>query len=367
MRPLPLRLIVAFLLAGMAAGWPVVLDAVGPGSPQAGAAAAPQAVGAPGPPSLPFPEWLAQLRKDALEKGISARTVELALSDVEQIPVVVKRDRTQAERTLSLDQYLKRRLGRKTVRTAREMAKRHASLLAKISAHYNVPSGIIVAIWGLESNFGRFSGVRPTIASLATLAYDNRRAAMFRDELFNALRILDRGDIDLARMKGSWAGAMGQPQFMPSSYLEFAEDFDRDGKRDIWGTEADVFASIANYLKQHGWTAGRGWGRAVKLPKGADEKIAAALPPRGAGCEAVRQMSEAASPSRWHALGVRPAAGRPLSKSDVTASLVRAGSRSFLVFDNYGVLLQYNCAHAYALAVALLADQIPVARRPKKD
>lgn len=362
MRPSHIRLVVALLVASVAAGSPVVLDAVGPGFLQAGAAAAPQSVGAPGAPALPFPEWLAQLRKDALENGISARTVDLALSDVEQTPVVVERDRTQAERTLSLDQYLKQRLGRRTVSKAREMATRHARLLAKVSAHYSVPPGIIVAIWGLESNFGRFSGVRPTIASLATLAYDSRRAAMFRNELFNALRILDRGDINLARMKGSWAGAMGQPQFMPSSYLEFAEDFDGDGRRDIWGTEADVFASIANYLKQHGWTAGSGWGRAVTLPKGADAKIRLALPLRVAGCEAVRQMSEAASLSRWRALGVRSAGGRPLPKSDVTASLVRAGSRSFLVFDNYGVLLQYNCAHAYALAVALLADQIPTAR-----
>jgi membrane-bound lytic murein transglycosylase B len=341
------RLILAFAIACACAGVPAALVAQAP---------------APALPSVPFSEWLAQLRQDALAKGISERTVEAALSNIEPVPVVVERDRTQAERTLSIDQYLKRRLDRKTVKTAREMAKRHAGVLAKVSAQYGVPPGIIVAVWGLESNFGRFSGVRPTIASLATLAYDNRRAAMFREELFSALRILDRGDIDLSQMKGSWAGAMGQPQFMPSSYLKYAEDFDRDGRRDIWGSEADVFASIANYLKQAGWTTGAGWGRAVTLSKQAMAKVESAAPLRTAGCEATRQMTEGLSWSRWRALGVRPAGRQAFPKSNGAASLVRAGTRSFLVLDNYAVLLQYNCAHAYALAVALLADQIPAAR-----
>jgi membrane-bound lytic murein transglycosylase B len=320
------------------------------------------------PPAAPvsFPDWLTQLRKDAIAKGISERTVEAALADVELQPVVVERDRTQAERTLTIDKYLQRRLDRKTVKTAREMAQRHAAVLRKVSADFGVPPGIIVAVWGLESNFGRFSGVRPTIASLATLAYDNRRAAMFREELFNALRILDRGDIDLSKMKGSWAGAMGQPQFMPSSYLKYAEDYDKDGKRDIWGSEADVFASIANYLKQNGWTTGAGWGRAVTLPGGQAGKLESAAPLRAVGCEATRQMTEGLALSRWRSLGVHPAGRLPLPKPETAASLVRAGTRNFLVFDNYSVLLQYNCAHAYALAVGLLADQIPTLPKPAK-
>jgi membrane-bound lytic murein transglycosylase B len=345
------RSIIAFAIAITWAIGPVGLTAQDAGSPST---------------PVPFSDWLAQLRKDAIAKGISERTVEAALSNLEPLPVVVERDRTQAERTLSVDQYLKRRLDRKTVKKAREMAKRHAGVLARVSAHYGVPPGIIVAVWGLESNFGRFSGVRPTIASLATLAYDNRRAAMFREELFSALRILDRGDIDLSKMKGSWAGAMGQPQFMPSSYLKYAEDFDGDGRRDIWGSEADVFASVANYLKQSGWTTGTGWGRAVTLPKPAMPKVESAAPLRTAGCEATRQMTEGLSWSRWRALGVRPVGRQPFPKSDGTVSLVRAGTRNFLVLDNYAVLLQYNCAHAYALAVALLADQIPPARTPRK-
>ncbi len=310
------------------------------------------------PPPPPFADWLADLRKDALARGISERTVDAALTGLEPLPIVVERDRTQAERTLTIDQYLKRRVDRKTVRTAREMARRHASVLKKVSAQYGVPPAVIVAVWGLESNFGRFSGVRPTIAALATLAYDNRRAAMFREELFAALQMLDRGDIDLAKMKGSWAGAMGQPQFMPSSYLKYAEDFDRDGSRDIWGSTADVFASIANYLKQSGWTPGARWGVAVSLPAGAAEKIQAAAPPRDQGCEAVRQMTSGLTLARWREIGVRFGGRQALPNPTTAASLVRAGTRNFLVFDNYSVLLQYNCAHAYALAVGLLADQI---------
>lgn len=167
-------------------------------------------------------------------------------------------------------------------------------------------------------------------------------------------------------MKGSWAGAMGQPQFLPSSYLKFAEDFDNDGARDIWSSTADVFASIANYLKQNGWTAGARWGRAVSIPKAAAAKVEAAAPPRRVGCEATREMSEGLALSRWRALGVHAAGGTPLPKSNAPASLVRAGPRNFLVYDNYAVLLEYNCAHAYALAVGLLADQIPSARGARK-
>jgi membrane-bound lytic murein transglycosylase B len=341
------RLLIAFAIAAACAVLPAAVAAQDP---------------APAPSVVPFADWLAQLRRDALVRGITEKTVESALAGVELQPVVVERDRTQAERTQTIDQYLRRRVDRKTLTTGREMMKRHAALLAKISVQYGVPANIIVSVWGLESNFGRFTGVRPTIASLATLAYDNRRAAMFREELFNALLILDRGDIEVEKMKGSWAGAMGQPQFMPSSYLKYAEDHDHDGKRDIWGSEADVFASVANYLKRNGWVSGARWGRAVSVHSGAAETIAAEAPLRATGCEAVRQMTAALPLPSWSALGVRTAQKQALPVSDMTASLVRAGARDFLVYDNYLVLLQYNCAHAYALAVGLLADSLPAAR-----
>jgi len=310
------------------------------------------------PPDPAFAAWLADLRKEALAKGITPATVELALTNVEPLPVVVERDRTQAELVLPLDQYLARRLNPKTINTAHDMAVRHKALLARIGAKYGVPSRFIVAVWGLESNFGQFTGVRPTIAALATLAYDQRRAAYFRGELFEALRILDRGDIDLPRMKGSWAGAMGQPQFMPSNYLRFAEDFDGDGRRDIWESAADVFASIANYLRAHGWTAAETWGREVRVSKAAAARIKETVTLRTTGCDARRQMTEPLLLARWEEIGVRLPGNRPLPKANMAASLVRAGSKSFLVYRNYDTILDYNCAHAYALSVGLLADRI---------
>jgi membrane-bound lytic murein transglycosylase B len=196
------------------------------------------------------------------------------------------------------------------------------------------------------------------VATLATLAYDNRRAALFRQELLEALRIVDRGDIGLNEMKGSWAGAMGQPQFMPSSYLRFAEDYDGDGRTDIWRSRADVFASIANYLRRQGWQPGDSWGRHVVVSDAASAKVAAAVALRGQGCEAVKQMTEARPWSTWRSLGVRLAPRQATPRATTSASLVRAGPRNFLVFDNYSALLQYNCAHAYALSVALLSDQV---------
>lgn len=318
------------------------------------------------PPPLPVPQiapqptftaWLAAFRADAAGRGISEATLDRALDGLEPLPVVVDRDRSQAEIVLTLDQYLERRLTRAMVKTARQMAARHRSLLQKVSARYGVPPTVIVAIWGLESNFGRFSGVRPTIATLATLAYDPRRSAMFREELIDALKILDHGDVEPAAMRGSWAGALGQPQFMPSSFLEFAQDFDGDGRRDIWKSMPDVFASIANYLSAHGWTKGQTWGREVKVPSAIADRVAEAAPLQIEGCLAERQMTVALPLREWRSLGVTTVAGARLPNSDVDASLVAAGPRRFLVYPNYQALLAYNCVHAYGLSVALLSDR----------
>ena len=238
------------------------------------------------------------------------------------------------------------------------MAAQHRAVLKRASSKYRVPSPVIVSVWGLESTFGRFTGTRPTIAALATLAHDNRRAAMFRSELIDALRIIDAGDVNLVNMTGSWAGAMGQPQFMPSSYLKYAVDADGDGRRDIWRSQADAFGSIANYLKEHGWKAGERWGRAVRVPKAVEGKVADAAPMRLQGCAAERQMTVPLPLSRWRSLGVTTEGRAALPKSKLPASLVRAGSRSFLVYENYESILAYNCAHAYALSVALLSDRV---------
>lgn len=310
-------------------------------------------------PAVPFDEWLATLRTEALARGISQKTVEAALGSVEQLPIVVERDRTQAEVTLDLDLYLRRRLTPRVIRTARAEAKQYRAELARMKAKFGVPASIVVAIWGMESNFGRFQGVRPTIAALATLAYDGRRQELFRGELFAALRILDSGDVAPADLAGSWAGAMGQVQFMPSSYLAHAVDGDGDGRRDIWTSLPDVFASIANYLKAHGWVPGTRWGREVRLTDAVAARAAAEVPLRMSGpCRALRDMTEARPLSAWRALGVTQRSGARLPIGDLPASLARVDRRTFLVYANYEALLAYNCANTYALSVAMLADKI---------
>ena len=310
---------------------------------------------APLPP--PFELWMSSLRVEAAARGIRPEIIEQAFAGVEPIEQILERDRAQAEFTLDLEAYLSRRLTRSTVRTAQRMYAGHRTLLHRVAEKYKVSPRILVAVWGLESNFGRFAGVRPTIPTLTTLAYDERRGAMFRNELFSALEILNRGDIEIERLKGSWAGALGQPQFMPSSYLRYAQDFDGDGRRDIWRSEPDVFASVANFLKEHGWTHGVAWGREVKLPAGA-RRAASAVPLREIGCRAAKAMTEPRPLNAWRRMGVRTMQGAPVPAGVLKASLVRAGARSFLLYPNYEAILGYNCAHTYALSVALLSDRL---------
>jgi membrane-bound lytic murein transglycosylase B len=319
-----------------------------------------------------FAEWLAAVRAEAVSRGLREEVVDAALADVtEPQPVILERDRAQAETVFSLEKYLTRILKPKLILGGREAFAAHRELLDQVSERYGVPARIVVAIWGMESNYGRFSGVRPTVPALATLAWDPRRAAFFRGELFNALEILSRGDIDLPRLKGSWAGAMGQTQFMPSSYLKYAEDFDGDGKRDIWSTPADVFASIANYLKGHGWTANQNWGREVAVSPAVASRIARDVAPRTGSCQATRNMSVPLPMKRWQELGIRLPRGKALPKNDAPASLVSGSTRHFLVDANYDAILEYNCAHSYAITVALLGDAIasnkaPAASKPAK-
>ena len=306
-----------------------------------------------------FAEWLAGVRSEAVGRGIRQEILDEALDGVvEPLPIVIERDRTQAEIVVPLETYIARRLTPGTIRTGRQMVARHRTLLDQIGEKYGVPPATIVAIWGIESNFGRFSGVRPTVAALATLAFDPRRSAFFRGELFDALEILNRGDIDVAKMRGSWAGAMGQPQFMPSSYLRYAEDFDGDGRRNIWDSPPDVFASVANYLKGRGWIANRRWGREVSLTRETAGRIASDVAQRAGSCRATRNMTAPLPLKEWQRLGVRLTDGHALPSADQNASLVSGSSRHFLVYENYDALLEYNCAHAYALSVALLADAV---------
>jgi membrane-bound lytic murein transglycosylase B len=303
-----------------------------------------------------FATWLAAVRAEALTRGVREVTVNAAFDGVEPVEQVLERDRSQAEFTLSLEDYLTRRLTKPTVRTARSMATKHKSVLARVGKAYGIDPRMLVAVWGLESNFGRFAGVRPTVPVLATLAWDGRRGDFFRQQLFDALTIVDRGDIELGKLKGSWAGALGQVQFMPSSYLAWAVDFDKDGDRDVWASMPDVFGSVGHYLQQHGWSPGR-WGYAVKIPDAAREKVSA-VPMRDTGCRALRTLSQPRALKDWRTLGVHLANGKPVPSSVREASLLEIEDRRYLVTANYEALLAYNCAHTYALSVALLADRL---------
>ena len=309
------------------------------------------------PPKVTFEQFLAGIRSEALARGISQATIDSALTGVEPVSVVVTRDRAQPEVVQSLDDYVSQRITAKRVDTGREMARTHKDLLARIEKDYGLSAPVMVAIWGVESNFGSFTGSYSTIAALATLAYDGRRQ-LFRDELFEAMRIVDQGRATATDLKGSWAGAMGQPQFMPSSYLTHAVDFDGDGHANIWTSLPDVFASMANYMKNSGWTSGERWGREVKVTKAVMARIDRDVAMRTAGCRAVREMTRAEPLATWKKLGVTLTDGRPIPTADVSASLVRGDKRYFLVYRNYQALLAYNCSHSYAVTVGLLADKV---------
>jgi membrane-bound lytic murein transglycosylase B len=313
-------------------------------------------------PQPDFAAWLDGVRAEALTRGISPATVDRALTGLEPEPVVVARDRAQPEQVQSLDAYLKQRLAPRTLKSARTMLAKHRQLLAKVETRYGVPAEMVVAVWGLESNFGAFTGTRPIIKALATLAFDPRRATLFRAELFHALTIIDQGHITLGELKGSWAGAMGQPQFMPSSYLKHAVDFDGDGRADIWNTEADVFGSIANYLASVGWVKGERWGREVKVSKASMARIEQQVPMRTTGCRAVREMTETRPLKTWATLGVTLPNGRALPAADMEASLVRGTTRHFLVYRNYHTVIDYNCSNSYAVTAVALADALETGR-----
>jgi membrane-bound lytic murein transglycosylase B len=296
--------------------------------------------------SEPFEVWLAQFRQQAAAEGISAATLARALDGIQPIPEVIERDRRQPEARLTFRDYNRRVLSPTRIARGRELMQQHHEVLDRIAADYGVQPRFIVALWGIESNYGSFTAEFPVIGALATLAYEGRRAAFFRKELLQALRIVDQGDVAPPQMMGSWAGAMGQSQFMPSSYLARAVDYDGDGRRDIWTTPPDVFASIANYLAKAGWSDRHTWGRQVQI---ADHVKADA-----AGLEVVRPLPE------WHALGVRTSNGDPLPAVALDASLLRMDDDgpAYLVYNNFRVLMAWNRSTYFALTVGELADLI---------
>jgi membrane-bound lytic murein transglycosylase B len=292
-----------------------------------------------------FSTWLGGVRQDALAAGIKPATVDHAFAGLHPIPRVLELDRKQPESVLSFSQYIGRVVPQQRIDTARARLAENRPLLDEIGTKYGVQPRFIVALWGIESDFGRLTGGFPVVASLATLAYDGRRSAFFRKELLNALRILDHGDIAPEAMIGSWAGAMGQSQFMPSSYLSYAVNWRGDGRRDIWNRKEDVFASIANYLSRIGWHGDQTWGREVKLPAAFDRSLA--------GIDAVKPLAE------WQRLGVRRADGGDLPAGDAAAALILPGGNdgpALLVYDNFRAVLKWNNSLFFASAVGYLAD-----------
>ncbi len=295
-----------------------------------------------------FASWLEDFRAEARSAGISQKTLEMALSGVkEPLPQVVDLDRKQPESVQTLEDYVTARVSEKRIANGRRMMSRYPTWLGRVEDQYEVQRRFLVALWGIESNYGENMGNVQVVQSLVTLAYDKRRGPYFRKELLNALRILDAGHISLERMKGSWAGAMGQCQFMPSSFLHYAVDADGDRRIDIWNSVPDVLASAANYLARAGWKDDQTWGRPVRLPEKFDYSLA--------GLDTRLPLS------RWQSLGVRRINGRALPRRDLDASLIAPdgpGGPAYLVYDNFRALLAWNRSSSFAVAVGTLSDRI---------
>ncbi|MFA7429438.1 MAG: lytic murein transglycosylase [Rhodospirillaceae bacterium] len=339
------RVMGAALMAAMVLGGGACTVQAGAQLPQI----AQQAVPAPVQiDEVAFQAWLDDLRTEARAKGIGPATVDAALSGIQPIPKVIEYDRRQPEFSQTYWTYLDRAVNAQRIQKGQEMLRRHTALLGEIERQYGVQPRFLVAFWGLETNFGANFGGFPVITALATLAFDERRSAFFRAELLDALAIVDAGHIPADRMVGSWAGAMGHLQFMPSTFRRHAVDRTGDGRADIWGSLPDVFASAANYLSAEGWKGDQTWGREVRLPAGFDLDNAA--------------MTVRKSLADWAALGVRRADGGPLTVVEgMEASVVLpAGVRgpAFLVYENFRVTMKWNRSILYAVAVGHLADRL---------
>lgn len=296
-----------------------------------------------------FEDWVKELRKEALSKGISSLTLDEALAEIQLVEKVIKLDRKQPYKTKTFEEYIHSVVPASRVKKAQAKYQENKALLEEIGQKYQVQPRFIVALWGVESDFGRRMGSFSIVNALATLAFDGRRSAFFRKELLHALTILDEGHIKAKDMKGSWAGAMGQTQFMPSSFISYAVDYDGDGKRDIWHSKADAFASIANYLSRRGWDYSATWGRKVSIPEGFDLSLV--------------DLKQSKTLPEWQNLGARSANGQALPNRRLDASMVMpnkklVGEQAFLVYSNYKTLLKWNRSTYFATAVGLLSDKI---------
>jgi membrane-bound lytic murein transglycosylase B len=294
-----------------------------------------------------FDEWLKELRAEALGLGISESTLDAALTLVEEpIPRVLELDKSQPEFVQTFAGYMRNRLSDARIERGKSLLVEYKDLFNRIQQQYGVQPHYLVSFWALESNFGDFTGGFSVVNALATLAYDPRRSDFFRNELLTALRIIEEGHIPVEQMSGSWAGAMGQCQFMPSTFYTYARDGDGDGRVDIWNSVPDVFASAANYLSQNGWQSDERWGREVILPDDFDFTLT------GTG---IRKTV-----TQWNSLGIRRVNGNALGNADMLGSIVLpAGSQgpAFLVYDNFRTTMVWNRSTFYAISVGHLADR----------
>ncbi len=292
-----------------------------------------------------FSTWLDEFKAEASGQGISQEVLQQAFNDVALLPRVIELDRKQPELTQTLTEYLQARVTPKRIDGGRHMLKRYPTWLRRTENKYQVPRQYIVALWGIETNYGRHIGSFPVISSLTTLAYDGRRSAYFRKELHHVLWLLEQKRIRVDLLHGSWAGAMGQCQFMPSAFRSFAVNAD-GGFTDIWSSVPDVFASAANYLHQSGWQAAQPWGQKVKLPKNFNTALAG--------------LDQSLPLSRWRELGVKPAGHGvfPVNQQQASLLIDPAGGPDYLVYANFHVLLEWNRSTAFAIAVGTLADSL---------
>ena len=301
---------------------------------------------------LDYPTWLEKFKIRAEKSGISKEIIDETLNQVKIIPRVIELDRKQPEFTLTLSQYLNNVVSKKRTQKGISKIRENWILLENLSKKYKVQPRFIIALWGIETDYGRISGGFPVIDSLVTLAYDGRRGRYFSKELLNALKIIDEGHISYEEMVGSWAGAMGQTQFMPSSVLSYAEDYNNDGKKDIWKTKEDALASAANYLSKLKWDNNETWGREVIINDNfylTDEELT---------------LKNKKKINEWQALGVRRIDGTDLPKKNIEGYLIKINdnnkTRYFLVYKNFKKILKWNTSNYFAIAVGILSDSISI-------
>ncbi len=309
--------------------------------------------------NLNFDAWLEGFQRDAARSGISEITLKAHLEGLQPIPRVIELDRGQAVRSTNqkgprptFEKYLQRVVPKSRVETARQKYAKNRELLQEIGARFDVEPTFVVALWAIESDFGRRTGSFPVVGALATLAHEGRRGPFFRGELIELLKLIDQGAIADPEPRGSWAGAMGQVQFMPSSFKNFALDFDGDGRRDLWNSTADALGSAANYLSRSGWKRGQPWGQGVKLPKNFD--------PSKAGADQQRTLKT------WRRLGVKGISGADSRKAAIVLPDGKDGS-AYLVYGNFKALRHWNRSNYFALAVCHLAEQIDPGRTPGRS